>query len=123
MRPVFHHCHGFMNPSQFIGIFLEFLTPKLDTLFYFDYKSDKCSGNNISNLNFLFQHLKIVLSFGHNITPAVYVQLTTDQHHYNFVFISHHCLIAPHTSVTASSLLLFFYVFFLITGNTFQTTV
>lgn len=59
IRHVFHRCHGFMNLSQFIGIFFELLTPKLNTLFYFDYKSDKCSNNNISNLDFLFQHLKI----------------------------------------------------------------
>lgn len=123
MRHVFHQCRGFINLSDFIGIFLEFSTPKLDTFFYLDYKSDKCSENNISNFNFLFQHLKIILSFHHNITQEVYIQLTTDWHQYNFVFIIHHCLIAPHTSVTASSLLLFYHVFFLVTGNMFQTTV
>jgi len=48
-----------MNLSQFTGIFFELLTPKLNTLFYFGYKSDKHSENNISNLVFLFQQLKI----------------------------------------------------------------
>lgn len=56
-----------MNLSQFIGIFFELMTPKLNTLFYFDYKSDKRSENNISNLDFLFQHLKIYYPLA--ITP------------------------------------------------------